>query len=130
MSAPFQGPEQQREPFANTPVLAVPPPPPSQGWGLIFPVCVFFFHRQDKFAVKEIVRAWQASSDDELAISETYHVIRDAAEITLGMVEQLPDNFVFKGTHGSGMVMLVKGVRQLRHHTNLLCAVDVAVAVL
>ena len=83
------------------PLAGAPGGGPSKG--------VFKPRYQDKDAVKSFVRRWVEENDEELAIAETYHVFRDAAEITLAMLERLPENFVFKGTHGSGMVMIVKG---------------------
>ena len=64
---------------------------------------------QDKDGVKQLVSQWLKDSGEELAIAATFHVIRDADTIMLAMIERLPKNFVFKGTHGSGMVMMVTG---------------------
>ena len=57
---------------------------------------------QDKYNMKQLIKEWSP----ELAVAKTYAMVRNASEITEDFLRDnnIPEQFMLKGTHGTGMV--------------------------
>jgi len=59
----------------------------------------------DKAGVKDYVRSLHI----DISVPETFLLVEHESEITMDKFEKLPSHFVMKGTHGSGMTVVVNG---------------------
>lgn len=68
-----------------------------------------FSQYADKDAVKNLVRGMALGNVKDLQIPTTLLTVEDANQINANLLVALPDRFVMKATHGSGMTVIVRG---------------------
>ena len=60
---------------------------------------------QDKLAVKDVVRDW---SGGRIHTATTLLVAREAKDVTLSEIQEMPGRYVVKSSHGTGGVLIVQ----------------------